>query len=117
MHWRATTPSSTGCADRLLAGIGSQAGPRIAAQARKIRDDLAPVVSATPSTGTIDWYNTRGGGAEVAGHVALAIGYYDEAIRLSALRPDGYRRTEASAALRRLHLPQKAPRTPSEKGP
>src|SRR6266700_3197667 len=47
------------CADRLLALIGEQAGPRIAGHARKIRADLAPVVSGTPSTAVIDWYHAR----------------------------------------------------------
>ena len=106
-----------GCADRLLAGIGSQAGPRIATQARKIRDDLAPVMSATPSTGTIDWYHANGASAVKAGHRELAIGYYDEALRLSGLRPDTYRRKEASAALSRLQASKRAADTTSEKGP
>jgi tetratricopeptide (TPR) repeat protein len=106
-----------GCADRLLASIGVQAGPRISAQARKIREDLAPVISATPSTTTIDWYRSHGADAESAGHLALAIAYCDEALRLSTLRPDGYRRMDTVAALRHLRLPKKALGTPLEKGP
>lgn len=105
-----------GCADLLLAGIGSQAGPRIAAQALTIRGDLVPVISAAPSTSTIDWYSVRGRSAVATGSPALAIAYYDEALRLSALRADGYGRAEATAALHRLRLPKKAPVTAPEKG-
>jgi hypothetical protein len=90
------------CADRLLAGIGGDPGPRVAAQAKKIRADLAPLLAAAPATGAIDWYHARGAEAVKAGQTVLAGVYYDEALRLAALRPDGYRRAEATAALRRL---------------
>jgi tetratricopeptide (TPR) repeat protein len=106
-----------GCADRLLGGLGGQAGPRIAAQAQKIRTDLALLIAATPSTGTVDWYHNRGANTEKAGQLALAVSYYDEALRLSSLRTDGYRRMEASAALRRLQPQRKAQGATSEKGP
>jgi len=89
-------------ADRLLAGLGDQPGPRIAAQARKIRADLAPVLAAAPSNGTIDWYHARGEEAVRAGKAALASAYFEEAVSLAARRPDTYRRAEAVAALRRL---------------
>src|SRR6185295_3592821 len=91
-----------GCADALLAGLGNQAGPRIAALAAKIRADLGPVLARIPSPETLDWYDTRGKAAEQAGQVALAAAYFEEALRLSALRSDRYRGADASAALRRL---------------
>lgn len=106
-----------GCADRLLAGIGSQAGPRIAAQVRTIRGDLAPVLSAPPSTGNIDWYSVRGRRAEASGSIALAIAYYDEALRLAVLRADGYGRADSAAALNRLRVTKKATVTSPGKGP
>src|SRR5260221_10452691 len=48
------------CADRLLTAVGDGAGPRIAGQARKIRGDLAPLLSAIAPPATIDWYHSRG---------------------------------------------------------
>lgn len=109
-----------GCADALLAGLGAAAGPRIAALAAKIRGDLGPLLAKIPSTDTLDWYDTRGKAAEQAGQLALAAAYFEEAVRLAALRPDGYRRAESSAALRRLRPTAKtkataATSTPPEK--
>jgi hypothetical protein len=89
------------CADRLLAAVGEQAGPRIAAQARKIHTDLRPIISAPPAPAVIDWYHARAQGAIKAARVSLAMVYYEEAASLAALRPDGYRRGEARAALAR----------------
>jgi tetratricopeptide (TPR) repeat protein len=106
-----------GCADRLLAGIGSHAGPRIAAQARTIRGDLAAVMSAAPSTGSIDWYSVRGRRAEEKGSTSLAIAYYDEALRLSVLRADGYGRVDTAAALNRLRVAKKATVTSPRRPP
>jgi tetratricopeptide (TPR) repeat protein len=89
------------CADRLLAAVGDQSGPRVAAQARKIRADLAPLLSAAPPTGAIDWYHARAKAASEGGRSALAIAYYEEAVALAALRPDKHRRGEALAGLAR----------------
>jgi hypothetical protein len=89
------------CADRLLAALGEQPGPRIAAQARKIRADLAPVLSTPPPVTAVDWYHARAQDALRAGRVALGCAYYDEAASLAALRPDGHRRAEALTALAR----------------
>lgn len=87
------------CADGLLAAIGETAGPRIGAQARKIRDQLAPLLRAPPEPAVIDWYHTHGAAALSSGRPALALAYYDEAASFAALRPDGYRRAEALARL------------------
>jgi tetratricopeptide (TPR) repeat protein len=89
------------CADRLLASIGEQPGPRIAAQARKIRADLGPVLAAAPSDAAIDWYHARGQAALAVGRAELAAGYFEEAISLAGARPDGHRRGEALAGLAR----------------
>jgi tetratricopeptide (TPR) repeat protein len=89
------------CADHLLSALGEQPGPRIAAQARQIRAELAHLVSTPPSTSAIDWYHTRAQAALSAGRGALARSYYDEASSLAALRSDGYRRKEALAGLAR----------------
>jgi tetratricopeptide (TPR) repeat protein len=89
------------CADRLLASIDQQAGPRISAQAQKIRKDLAPIISAPPSKATVDWYHARAQAALHNARRALGAVYYDEAARLAALRNDGYRRVEALAGTTR----------------
>jgi tetratricopeptide (TPR) repeat protein len=89
------------CADHLLSALGEQTGPRIAAQARQIRAELAHLISTPPSTGAIDWYHARAQAALGAGRAALARSYYGEASSLAALRSDGYRRKEALAGLAR----------------
>jgi hypothetical protein len=100
------------CADRLLAALGEQPGPRIAAQARKIRADLAPILAAPPPIAAVDWYHARAQEAIKSGRVALGCAYYDEAASLAALRPDGHRRAEALAGLAqaRQHQGAKAAR-------
>jgi hypothetical protein len=87
------------CADRILATIGAEAGPRIAAQAEKIRADLRSVISSPVTTAVLDWYHARADAARKSRRVALAAAYYEEAAGLAALRPDGYRRAEALASL------------------
>jgi len=89
------------CADRLLSALGEQPGPRIAAQARQIRADLAHLISIPPSTGAIDWYHARAQATLSAGRIWLARSYYNEAASRAALRSDGYRRKEALAGLAR----------------
>jgi tetratricopeptide (TPR) repeat protein len=89
------------CADRLLATIGGEAGPRIAEHAKKVRADLAPVLATTPAPAVIDWYHARGQAAVKAGQWPLAAAFFDEAVALAAARSDGYRRAEAAGALER----------------
>jgi tetratricopeptide (TPR) repeat protein len=106
-----------GCADRLLAGLGAQAGPRIAALAGKIRADLAPLLSTPPAPVTIDWYQSRGAAAEKSGQLALAVGYYQETLRLAVRHAGRYRWSEASEALRRLQPVRKGPAPAAERTP
>jgi hypothetical protein len=86
------------CADRLLAAIGDEPGPRIAAQARKIRGDLAPVLAAPAPTSSIDWYHAQGQAALNANRGPLAAAYFEEAAGLAGTRRDAYRRAEAMSA-------------------
>lgn len=100
------------CADRLLASIGSDYGPRIAAQARQIRGELQAVVSTAPSTAAIDWYHRQAQTALKGDRLALAAAYYEEAAALAALRTDAHRRAEALAGLARARRPTAARRGP-----
>jgi tetratricopeptide (TPR) repeat protein len=89
------------CVDRLLAAVGDGAGPRIAAQARKIRADLVPVLSQAAPASAIDWYHARGQAARKAGEDALAAAYFEEAVELAGTDAHAYRRAEALDALAR----------------
>jgi hypothetical protein len=91
------------CADRLLTAIGAASGPKIAAQARQIRNDLRPLLASAPSTGAIDWYHGQAQAALKGERAALAEAYYQEAAALAALRSDGHRRAEAVAGAARAH--------------
>ncbi len=90
------------CADRFLAAVGERTGPRIGAQVRKIRGDIAALLAAEPSAAAIDWYHDRGSRAVAADHPVLAEAYYQEAVGLAERRRDRHRRAEALAALARL---------------
>lgn len=88
-----------GAADRILAGIGERAGPRIAAQLKKIRADIAAALAPGPEAVTIDWYLDRCVRAHAGRRPALAVAYCQEAAAMSARRPDGYRQADARSAL------------------
>lgn len=90
------------CADRLLASVGDRSGPRIGAQARKIRADIAPLLAVEPSAENVDRDHQLGARAAAAGRRALAAAFYREAAALAERRGDGRRRAEALAALARL---------------
>jgi tetratricopeptide (TPR) repeat protein len=90
------------CADRLLAAVGEGAGPRISAQARKVRGDLAPVLASSAPHAAIDWYHAHAQSALRTGDTALAAAYLAEAVDWSAARPDAYRLEEARGALVRV---------------
>jgi hypothetical protein len=83
------------CADRLLEGLGGRAGPKLLAQADKIRQDIARLFGTPPGKGAIDAAFDRGRAAQDAGRVALAAAFYEEAAALGARRPDRHREAEA----------------------
>ena len=82
-------------ADRLLEPVVERAGPRIAAQARKVRADIAALFLTEPPTAAIDWYHGRGAAAAKEGKAALASAYFDEAAALAEKRADRHRLAEA----------------------
>ena len=86
------------CAERLLADAEKLAGPRIAAQARKVRGDLVALLAeGPPSLAALDWYHARATRALQGGQPALARLFFAEAAELARLRPDRYRLPEALA--------------------
>jgi tetratricopeptide (TPR) repeat protein len=91
------------CADRLLATIGEGAGPKIGAQARKIRADLVLLLSTIAPPGAIDWYHAHAQDSLRAGQAVLAVAYFEEAAAWASARPDAYRLGEARDGLARAH--------------
>jgi tetratricopeptide (TPR) repeat protein len=89
------------CADHLLEAVGERAGPKIAGQARKVRGDLAPLLSKAAPPGALDWYHARGLDALNGNQPALAAAYFEEAVEWATGRPDAYRLGEAKAGLAR----------------
>ncbi len=90
------------CADRLLAGVGARAGPRIGEHARKMRAAIEGLLASEPSQDALDWYLARCDAARRGGHALLARAYCEEAAGLASRRRDGYRRSEALASLANL---------------
>jgi hypothetical protein len=88
-----------GCADRLLAGIGDRSGPRVAAEAGRLRAEIAAELRKEPSRGTVDWYAGRCVEERRAGRHALAAAYCREAAGLAARRADRYRLHELQASV------------------
>ncbi len=84
------------CAEGLLARLGADAGPRIAAQAAKVREQLRPLLAAEPPRSAVDALLTRGERAASAGRQALARAYFTEASALAGRRTDRYRAAEAA---------------------
>jgi tetratricopeptide (TPR) repeat protein len=87
------------CAERLLAEINQQAGPRIAAQAEQLRASLRPVLAGPAPPATLDWYHARARDALAAKRWELAAAYFEEALALGRRRGDNYRGAEAAAGL------------------
>ena len=74
------------CADRLLADVGDRSGPRIAEQARGVREEIAGALSAPPSETSLAWYRARCEARRAEGRTALADAYCREADALAARR-------------------------------
>jgi tetratricopeptide (TPR) repeat protein len=98
------------CADRLLAGVGERAGPRIRDEARKLRTGLQRILDPEPAKTAIDWYHKRAAQTAQRGRPLLAHAYLEEAAALAARRSDRYRADEAAGALARTR--QDAPKQP-----
>ncbi len=93
------------CADALLAAVGDASGPRIGAQARKLRTEIASLFLQAPVPASIDWYHARAAQARAAGRSQLAVRYLEEAVLLAGRRQDRYRQEEARSALVALGVP------------
>lgn len=87
-------------ADALFAAIGAEAGPRIAEQARRAREELATVLKTVPKDGTVDWYLTRAEELARAGRAGVAALYAEEALALGRLQPSCHRCAEAERLAR-----------------
>ena len=87
------------CADRILRGVGEKTGPVIAAQARRMRGDIAALFTAPPTQDTIDWYHSHAAAAQKENRRALAALYQQEALALSERRTDRRRQAEAGGSL------------------
>ena len=90
------------CADRLLEVVGDHTGPRIGAQARKMRADIAALLSNAPAADSIDWYHARATESRKAGRHSLAALQYAEAAALAHRRHDRHREAEARSSLAEL---------------
>lgn len=90
------------CADRLLAGVGSHSGPRIAEQASKTRGAISAELAKEPAQPTIDWYLARCSERRDSVQPVLAAAYCREAAGLAERRADRYRLAEAAAQLASL---------------
>ncbi len=89
------------CAHRVLAGLG-RAGPKAAAEAGKLRAEIARVLASEPTAAAIDWYLARCEARRSEGRAALAEAYCREAADLGERRPDRHGVARANAELVRL---------------
>ncbi len=91
------------CAERLLGPLAAGAGPAIAAQAERVRQDLKALnASGEPSKESIDWSLVRAAEAERAGRQPLARAYLEEARLLGLRRVDRHGTGERPVADVRL---------------
>jgi tetratricopeptide (TPR) repeat protein len=98
------------CADRLLAGVGNRAGPRIRDEAHKLRARIGAVLRDEPSKLAVDWYHLRAVKAAKAGRPLLANAFLEEAAGLSARRKDRYRADDGEVALARARQDERRSR-------
>lgn len=88
------------CADRLLSRF-TGAGPKAAAEAARLRAEIARVLAPEPARASIDWYLARCHDRRAEGRAALAALYCREAADLGARRPDRHGVAQANAGLAR----------------
>lgn len=86
----------------LLRELIARSGPRIAAEARKLQQQIEPMFRSAPQRQTVDWYLARGLDALRQNNAPLASAFLEEAAALGALRDDRYRSAEVQAALGQL---------------
>jgi tetratricopeptide (TPR) repeat protein len=75
-------------ADRLLAGLGASAGPRISEQVAKLRAQIAPLLLARPTGANVDWYLSRARALYGTGHPKLARLFAEEGLAVAKRHPD-----------------------------
>jgi hypothetical protein len=76
------------CADTVLRNVEQRSAGRIAAQARKVREGLRPVLGQLPGPETLAWYHARGQEALDAQRPSAAAAYFREAMRVAQKRND-----------------------------
>ncbi len=89
-------------ADRLLAGVGERSGPRVSAQARQVRADIAALLPGEPAKDSVDWYLARCDELGRDGRRVLARAFCEEARALGEHRADRHGVPEADARLDQL---------------
>ena len=82
--------------ERLAAG----AGPKLGAEIRRLRGQIALLFTVPPDARVIDWYLARARQLQEAGRRALAKAYYSEAAALSRRRGEPHRLDEALDGVR-----------------
>jgi hypothetical protein len=88
-----------GASDALLKKTGQRAGPRVAAEAQRTRDQLAPLFQKIPSSDSVDWYLERARQLLSEGRLGLARLFLQEAVTLGERRPDHHGVAEARGLL------------------
>jgi len=82
-------------ADRILGTVADRAGPKVGAEAARMRAEIAATLKVEPTPVAIDWYLHRCDERRAQGRAMLAAAYCREAAGLSARRPDHYKQEEA----------------------
>ncbi|HZZ82901.1 MAG TPA: hypothetical protein VFE30_00020 [Anaeromyxobacteraceae bacterium] len=85
-------------ADRALTSLGSRAGPRIAGQAARLRQEIATALSGEPPRTAVDWYLARCAEYRGQQREVLARAFCRESSELGARRADRYGAQPRSAS-------------------
>lgn len=94
-----------GCADRLLASVGTRSGPRVAERVARTREAIAAELAGEPPQASIDWYLQTCSQQRGAGRPVLALAFCREAVGLAERRADRYRHAEAASQMAALTGP------------
>lgn len=84
--------------DAALADVGDRFGPLIAAEARRMRAELAAALAGEPPAGKIDAVLAAARAHRAQGRVVLAAAHFREAAAMARHRADQHRLREASRA-------------------